>query len=53
LALNFQLQESTNLSLTNGWSTVDESRSTNNGFISVATSDEQRQIISLEVALKL
>ena len=34
-ALNFQLKESTNLWLTNGWSTVAASRSTNNGFIAV------------------
>ena len=34
-ALNFQLQESTNLSLTNGWAAVAEMRSTNNGFVSV------------------
>ena len=32
---NFQLEESTNLSLANGWSTVAETRSTNNSFISV------------------
>src|SRR4030095_5473080 len=32
-ALNFQLQENTDLSLSNGWSTVAASRSTNNGFI--------------------
>jgi hypothetical protein len=34
-ALNFQLQENTDLSLSNGWSIVAASRSTNNGFISV------------------
>ena len=33
---NFQLQESTNLSLPNGWSAVAETRSTNNNSISVA-----------------
>ncbi|MEY2407432.1 MAG: hypothetical protein QOF48_102 [Verrucomicrobiota bacterium] len=36
-ALNFQLQGSTNLSLANGWTPVAESRSTNNGFISVTS----------------
>jgi hypothetical protein len=36
-ALDFQLQGSTNLSLTNGWSAVSAPRSTNNGFISVTT----------------
>src|SRR4030095_3658872 len=34
-ALNFQLQGSINLSLANGWTSVAETRSTNNGFISV------------------
>jgi uncharacterized delta-60 repeat protein len=34
-ALNFQLQGRTNLSLANGWTSVAETRSTNNGFISV------------------
>jgi hypothetical protein len=34
-ALNFQLQENTDLSLSNGWSIVAAARSTNNGFISV------------------
>ena len=34
-ALNFQLQENTDLSLSNDWSAVAASRSTNNGFISV------------------
>jgi hypothetical protein len=33
--LNFQLQENTDLLLTNGWSAVGAMRSTNNGFISV------------------
>jgi hypothetical protein len=33
---NFQLQENTNVSLANGWSAVAETRSTNNGSISVA-----------------
>jgi uncharacterized delta-60 repeat protein len=36
-ALNFQLQQSTNLSLTNGWSVVGDARSTNNGFVSVTS----------------
>jgi hypothetical protein len=34
-ALNFQMQESASLSLSNGWSAVAAPRSTNNGFISV------------------
>lgn len=34
-AINFQLQESTNLSLLNGWSSVTVPRSTNNSVISV------------------
>jgi hypothetical protein len=34
-ALNFQLQESASLSLSNGWSAVAAPRSTNKGFISV------------------
>jgi hypothetical protein len=33
---NFQLQENTNLSLTNGWSAVAAPRSTNNGVISIS-----------------
>jgi uncharacterized delta-60 repeat protein len=33
---NFQLQESTNLSLVNGWSAVGAPHSTNNSFVSVA-----------------
>ena len=35
-ALNFQLQTSTNVSLTNGWVSLTATRSTNNGLISVA-----------------
>jgi len=34
-AMNFQLQESASLSLSNGWSAVAARLSTNNGFISV------------------
>jgi hypothetical protein len=34
-ALNFQLQVSTNLSLSNSWSLAADTRATNNGFISV------------------
>jgi uncharacterized delta-60 repeat protein len=37
-ALNVQLRESTNLSLTNGWSVVGDARSTNNGSVSVTLS---------------
>jgi hypothetical protein len=33
--LNFQLQESTNVSLANGWTSTAESRSTNKGSVSV------------------
>ncbi len=42
--LNFQLQTSTNLTLTNGWTSTAESRSTNNGSILVtipATNSQQ------------
>lgn len=35
---NFQLQENTNVSLSNGWATVAAPRSTNNGVISVSLS---------------
>jgi uncharacterized delta-60 repeat protein len=34
---NFELEESMNISLLNGWSAVGATRSTNNGFISVVT----------------
>jgi hypothetical protein len=34
-ALNFHLQETANLSLSNDWSAITAPRSTNNGFISV------------------
>jgi outer membrane protein assembly factor BamB len=34
---NYQLQENTNVALSNGWSAVVASRSTNNGFISVTS----------------
>lgn len=35
-ALNFQVEQSANLSLSNGWVSLTATRSTNNGFISVA-----------------
>jgi hypothetical protein len=34
-ALNFQLEEKNNLSVANGWTSVAETRSTNNGFVSI------------------